>query len=152
MGLFGGQSTNDRLGVLISVLLLWLRHELVIADVHGRSMEPTLTDGDHLLCARGAARRIGTIVVRDTGHRDSIRRYQIKRLVASAGDMRGGLLIEAGYCWIEGDNTAASGDSRTFGPVVCTELMAVGVAVLRSGRVRGLLTRNSAEVDSASSL
>ena len=138
-----GPGTRQGVAITVRAVVLWLRRDLLIVDVRGRSMEPTLTDGDHLLCSRRDARRTDAIVVRDTGYRNSVQRYQIKRLVAGAGEQRGGRIIATGYCWIEGDNTAQSGDSRTFGPVQCTDLIAVGFAVLRSGQLT-LLTREPA--------
>lgn len=108
----------------------------MVVHVHGRSMEPTLIDGDRLICSRREPRRIGAIVVRDTGEATSARRFQIKRLVAIEGAQRAGKVVPRAQCWIEGDNKSESGDSRVFGPVPRQQLVSVAIALLRTGRLR----------------
>jgi nickel-type superoxide dismutase maturation protease len=80
------------------VSLPWLR-----VAVSGPSMLPALAPGDWVLVRRTNAPRPGRVVV--------VRRPErlvVKRLVRWTGD---------GRAWVEGDNAAVSGDSRTFGPV-----------------------------------
>ena len=98
-------------------------------------MEPTLERGDQLLCDRTRKPRQGAVVVRDSGS-FSGRRYHVKRLVAVADDTGGRTaFIPPGHCWLEGDNADASGDSRSYGPVPLTELVAVAVALVRGSRI-----------------
>ncbi len=86
-------------------------------------MIPTLAPGERLLVRTGGRPRPGDLVV--------VRRPErlvIKRLVRDDED----------GCWVEGDNPAASDDSRTFGAVPRDAI--VGRVVLRywprPGRVR----------------
>lgn len=66
-------------------------------------MVPALRPGDFLLVRWGARPRPGDVVVLALPDRP----LGIKRLI---GQVPGGW-------WVEGDNPAASTDSRTFGPV-----------------------------------
>jgi nickel-type superoxide dismutase maturation protease len=80
------------------VRLPWLR-----VAVDGVSMVPTLAPGEWVLVRRGVAPRPGAVVV--------VRRPErlvVKRVVRLTGD---------GRVWVEGDNAAASDDSRTWGAV-----------------------------------
>jgi nickel-type superoxide dismutase maturation protease len=73
--------------------------------VEGSSMTPTLQPGDRLLVTRALRLRVGALVaVPDPRDRD---RLLVKRITS----------IAAGGVRVEGDNQAASTDSRTFGPV-----------------------------------
>jgi nickel-type superoxide dismutase maturation protease len=77
--------------------LPWLR-----VAVRGPSMLPALAPGEWLLVRRGAPPRPGAVVV--------VRRPErlvVKRVVREVAD---------GW-WVEGDNAAASDDSRAFGAV-----------------------------------
>ena len=76
--------------------------------VAGDSMRPTLDDGDWLLCRRAPAARgvrQGDVVVLERPDRRGL--LIVKRAVRRAPE---------GW-WVEGDNAAASDDSRLFGPV-----------------------------------
>lgn len=75
----------------------WLR-----VAVTGPSMLPTLAPGEWLLVRRGTPPRPGAVVV--------VRRPErlvVKRIVRA----------QDGGWWVEGDNAAASDDSRIFGVV-----------------------------------
>lgn len=100
-------------------------------------MEPTLVEGDRLLCSRRGFRRVRDIVVRAVTGSDGATVHQVKRLVGLAGDSGGGggVALSAGQCWIEGDNAAESGDSRSFGPVPISELVASAIALIRDRRL-----------------
>jgi phage repressor protein C with HTH and peptisase S24 domain len=79
--------------------------------VHGRSMEPTLYAGDHLLVAWGARPRAGRLaVVRLPG-----RPLSVKRLAFSDRD---------GW-WVERDNPAEGVDSWQVGAVPEPDVRAV---------------------------
>ena len=69
--------------------------------VRGRSMEPTLYDGDRLLLAHGAAPRVGRLAV--VRLPDGV--VAVKRVVRR----------EAGGWWVERDNPAVGVDSWTVG-------------------------------------
>ena len=76
--------------------------------VAGDSMRPTLGDGDWLLCRRAPAARgvrQGDVVVLERPDRPGL--LIVKRAVRRDPD---------GW-WVEGDNAAASDDSRVFGAV-----------------------------------
>lgn len=77
--------------------LPWLR-----VEVRGLSMVPALAPGEWVLVRRDAAARPGAVVVvRLAG------RLVVKRVTR----------IGADGVWVEGDNAAASDDSRVFGAV-----------------------------------
>ncbi len=85
-----------------------MRGPLLRVAVEGGSMSPLLADGDFLLCRRlrsGYAVRAGEIVVVEQP--DRLGFLLVKRAVRR---------VPGGW-WVEGDNPAASDDSRTFGPV-----------------------------------
>ena len=86
-----------------------------VAVVRGRSMQPTLYDGDRLLVRHGAVPRAGALVVvrlpdgvvavkRATGHRE-------------AGPDRG--------WWVERDNPAEGVDSWQVGAIADEDVVAV---------------------------
>lgn len=108
-----------------------------MVPVKDRSMEPVLREGDRLLCTRQAELWQGAIVVRNVSPGQFVPKYVIRRLVAMAGEKRGGVLIPPGLCWLEGD-TAADGDSRAQRLARRTEIAAVGVARLRANRLTDL--------------
>ena len=80
----------------------WLR-----VAVAGASMAPTLRDGDWLLCrsVQSADVQPGQIVVAEQPNRLGF--IIIKRAIRRTED---------GW-WVEGDNSASSDDSRSFGPI-----------------------------------
>lgn len=84
------------------------RSSYLRAAVSGDSMRPTLSDGDWLICRRlrgTAGVREGDVVVLERPDRPGL--LVVKRVVRREGP---------GW-WLEGDNAAASDDSRVFGPV-----------------------------------
>lgn len=94
-------------GALLAVAALG---RLTRYAVSGPSMAPALRDGDWVVVDRAAYRRRrprpGEVVI-VTDPRDRAREL-IKRLTRVGDD---------GRWWVEGDNPAASTDSRSFGPV-----------------------------------
>ncbi|WUS75915.1 S26 family signal peptidase [Kribbella sp. NBC_01245] len=117
------------------VLLARARRRLVVVDVQGPSMEPTLYDGDRVLVRRTplAAIRTGDLVV---VARPSLPEFAaagpwvIKRVAATAGEQIppvirhswaendidfAGAFVPDGRLLLLGDNPARSGDSRHWG-------------------------------------
>lgn len=93
-----------------------------LAVVHGRSMEPTLRDGDELLVSYGRRVRPGDLVV----VRLPDRPVAVKRATRR----------EPGGWWVERDNPAEGVDSWLVGAVPDADVL----AVVRL-RVRPLLRR-----------
>ncbi len=87
------------------VRLIW---PLRLYRVAGDSMLPTFRAGDTLVGWRWFRPQAGQVVV---ARRD---RLLIKRITR----------LEEGQVWLEGDNPAASTDSRHFGPVAARTLEA----------------------------
>jgi signal peptidase I len=124
-------------GVVVAAtcLVLLVRRRLVVVDVQGPSMEPTLYDGDRVLVRRAplTAVRTGDLVV--VARPDSVdfaaaEHWVIKRVAATAGDPIppviqhswaendidfAGALVPEGQLLLLGDNPARSGDSRHWG-------------------------------------
>jgi nickel-type superoxide dismutase maturation protease len=99
-----------------------------IVVVRGRSMEPTLREGDRLLVRWGRRRaRAGAVAV----VRLPDRPLSIKRLAFREG---------AGW-WIERDNPAVGVDSWQVGAIPDEDL--IGVALFRLGPSPGRLARIS---------
>jgi nickel-type superoxide dismutase maturation protease len=98
--------------------------------VEGSSMEPTLAPGDRLLVVALLRPRAGDIVA-VTDPRDR-QRLLVKRVVTVD-------YLEKAIS-IEGDNGAASTDSRLFGPVAWGDVLGRAVyrytPSVRSGRIR----------------
>ena len=95
---------------------------LGLAVVRGRSMEPTLRDGDRLLVRYGARPRPGRLAV----VRLPDRPLSVKR-IASA---------DPGGWWVERDNPREGADSWVFGAVPDSDVVGVVVARLWPWRRR----------------
>ncbi|SDS30138.1 S26 family signal peptidase [Actinoplanes derwentensis] len=109
-----------------------------VAVVDGRSMEPTLSEGDRLLirrCAPAGVRR-GDIVVAREPLSTLPGRLVVKRAVAVPGDPvppRLGLagdVVPEGALVVLGDNPDQSRDSRDFGYLPASHLLGVAVRTL----------------------
>jgi nickel-type superoxide dismutase maturation protease len=95
------------------------RGPLFRVAVSGDSMSPLLDDGDHLVCRRlrsGSAVSVGDVVVVEQP--DRLGFLLVKRAVRR---------VPGGW-WVEGDNAAASDDSRTFGAVPDDQVLALALA------------------------
>lgn len=97
------------------------------AVVRGRSMEPTLRDGDRLLVRHGGVPRPGDLAVVRLPHRP----VAVKRVVRREDD---------GW-WVERDNPAEGVDSWLVGAVPDDSVVAVVVARLWPLRGRPPLRR-----------
>jgi Peptidase S24-like len=86
--------------------------KLGIALVHGRSMEPTLHEGDRLLVLYGARPRRGklAVVVLPGNHSGVARPLAVKRLTRPDPDGSDGW-------WVERDNPAEGLDSWVVGAI-----------------------------------
>lgn len=137
-------------GLLLFLFLL--RRCLAIITVHGRSMEPTLVNGDRVLLLRFGFRywlRTGQIVVCQYPAQDNY----IKRLLSLGGDcvvlpaqavsygpLPNGTVSErdaagnfvwqvpSGHCFVKGD-AASSYDSTSWGPIPLDDL--TGIVLLK---------------------
>jgi len=120
-----------KLGFGFYILLHCLTFFVVMKQTWGPSMIPTLSwDGIWVLISRFFHRRGRNIAVGDLiSFENPIRPgyYSIKRVIGMPGDFvcrdtpgKGdGWLVQVpeGHCWVNGDNLAASRDSRHFGPL-----------------------------------
>ena len=85
-----------------------------LAVVRGRSMQPTLYDGDVLLVRHGAAPRAGALVV--------------VRLPDGVVAVNRATTRRDGGWWVERDNPSEGVDSRHRGPVADADVRAVVLA------------------------
>lgn len=139
---------------------------LVVVHVEGDSMAPSLAPGDRVLAVRRTDWRglwRGEVVVcRRPGGRESDP-YLIKRVVAVAGDPvparcssvdgdgHEGAVLGSGRLWIQGD-AERSFDSRSFGSVAETEVVARVVARLTLPTGRAARTLAPREADGGTSV
>jgi signal peptidase I len=126
--------------------VLALRHHYTVIVVRGRSMMPTLREGQKVLArrVRGQTVRSGDIVilrVPGLGLDGTPNRYTaVKRVAATAGDplppflppqtTTGRGLLPAGHLAVLGDNMTASVDSREWGLVPAANVLARVVRTL----------------------
>lgn len=106
------------------------RRVLLFVPVQGASMEPTLRSGQRVLAVRrpltGPLQVGDVVVVRHRGGPGALG-HVVKRVTALAGERipgSPGAVLDAGQVWIEGDGKG-SYDSRHFGPVAQSEIVAV---------------------------
>jgi signal peptidase I len=133
--------------VALAGLFVW-RARPFRAVVRGRSMEPSLADGDVVLAFAGRTPRTGDVVVVD--HPGRAEFQLVKRVAGSPGEVvhllsNGSRLpdpvpLGAGEWFVVGDAPGSSTDSRSFGRVGRGHLRGVVALVLspagRRGRVR----------------
>jgi len=143
-------------GIVVSVattlagaaaLVAWLRRRFVVIDVDGRSMQPTLHEGDRVLVRRRPLQHIRTgdiVIVENPGGRNLAEQdWVIKRAVAVPGDpvpasmaaavtSAAGSPVPDGRLLVLGDNPSHSADSRQHGYLSGDSVL--GVVVRRMGR------------------
>ncbi len=135
------------LAVLLATVVT-VRRRVVVVQVSGLSMAPTVQHGDRLVVRRapGERLRVGAIVVIDEPGpcrpgRPETPRWVVKRVVAVPGDpvpaalagaMRGHPgTVPPGHLLLLGDNAEHSRDSRHFGPARTDRVL--GVVLRRLG-------------------
>ena len=96
-----------------------------VVRVVGRSMEPTLRDGERLLARRGASAKAGDIVVFANPYAGQAPRYLVKRVVSELvttekpeGQAGGPFVLVAG------DNPRSLGSER-LGPIPTSSILGV---------------------------
>jgi signal peptidase I len=117
--------------VVLVAIPVALRACLMVVEVRGASMEPTLSAGDRVLARRSTlgsrrARRGAIVIIAPppgaVDPADADADYMVKRIVALPGDpvppmpsLTGTDRVPAGHVVVVGDNRARSLDSRTVG-------------------------------------
>jgi phage repressor protein C with HTH and peptisase S24 domain len=82
-----------------------------VAVVRGRSMQPTLYDGDRLLVRHGATPRVGDVVV--------------VRLPSGVVAVKRATMRDGDGWWVERDNPAEGVDSWSVGAIADRDVVAV---------------------------
>jgi signal peptidase I len=109
---------------------LAVSHYVITAVViQGRSMSPTLHDGDHCFMDRWTLKhrdpvRGDLVVIRDPGHDD----YAVKRIVGMPGEV---VMIKDGCVYVDGKRlleTYLDGNVRTYAPKAKEQLILLGQA------------------------
>jgi nickel-type superoxide dismutase maturation protease len=115
-----------------------LRWKPFRVEIAGSSMEPSLRPGDWALAVPARRLRPGNVVVVQHPLRPGLE--IVKRIVAGPGDVApDGRVLTAAQWWVEGDDSAASTDSRQFGPVHRESIRAVIRAIYWPADRRRLL-------------
>lgn len=107
-------------GTGVLALLVWLAARPLRVQVVGASMLPTLEEGDRALALRAWRVRPGAVVVLSDPR--GTQRRLVKRVCWIGLDGSGRRAV-----WVEGDNPAASTDSRVLGLVPLSALRGVVV-------------------------
>jgi signal peptidase I len=100
-----------------------------LAVVHGRSMQPTLYDGDRLLVQHGSGPRRGDLVV--------------VRLPARGLAVKRATMRQPGGWWVERDNPEEGTDSWAVGAIADEDVLAVVRARVWPQRLSRLRRRRS---------
>jgi signal peptidase I len=103
-------------GVGVTIAYLVLRWRPFRIEIAGPSMAPTLEPGDWALAVAARGVRRADVVVLEHPQRPGFE--LVKRVAGVGGDPTpDGRVLGADEYWVEGDDPAASTDSRTFGPI-----------------------------------
>lgn len=115
----------------LAALVAAARATLTTVTVHGESMEPTMEHGEVWLARRRGTPHVGDVVTARFPGLDPESPALVKRVIALNRGATGrrevladGRVLELppATAWLEGDNAAASLDSRTLGPVPLANL------------------------------
>ena len=130
-----------QLGLALELVARWLRRDLLVMRISDEAMLPTLRPLDVLFCSRTRRPWLGAIVIEEQGSLDGRVTRRVKRITGLAGDTCVGVQVPSGFAWLEGDNRAASTDSREHGPIPTRRLRGVAIALLRSHELQDLRFR-----------
>jgi signal peptidase I len=132
------------IAVLAGLIAVVLRRRFVVVRVEGKSMEPTLRDGDRVLVRRTSIAGVapGVVVVLEPPEPVDGPRWLVKRAVALPGDPVPRATVPAlrdvpepvvpeGCLVVMGDNTARSHDSRRAGYFPAATLLGIVIRQLR---------------------
>ena len=117
--------------ILIAVLAVVSSvYGLSIFRVQGQSMEPTLANGRVLpvciVCARLSVPKKNQIVIVQNADNPDL--HLVKRVVGLPGDTvlgnQGPVTLDTDQYFVEGDNRDHSTDSRVFGPILRSQIIA----------------------------
>lgn len=124
-------SSDVRLPLMASKNISRKKRGLGTVAVEGQSMAPTYSPGDWLLVLWGGVYRKGHIVLIERENLPGV--FLIKRVLRE---------VEGRY-WVEGDNVDASTDSRQWGPVSQSEIVASVLFRIRRASSRRPRFRNT---------
>lgn len=115
--------TAAALAVGVALAYSFLRWKPFKVEVTGPSMAPTLLPGDWACAVKPARLRRRDVVVVEHPARPGFE--MVKRITGIPGEVApGGRFLAFDEWWVEGDNPAASTDSRHFGPVTTDRIKA----------------------------
>jgi len=136
----------------MSLIVMAARRFFFLVRVQHGSMSPALEDGEIVLAVRCLSRSWvipGRVVILDPPLSTHLS-YAIKRVVGVAGQTHelendpdsirteaGRWVIPPGYCFVRGDNSAVSVDSRSWGPVPVGTVAGIVVFKLPASPGRG---------------
>lgn len=117
---------RDLIALLVFAVVAALFHfNFTMSMVKGRSMEPTLHDGQVVLVGKRVpfyssnALKRGDIII---FHQDG--ETLVKRVSLLPGDpLPDGRILPQGFFFVLGDNLPMSEDSRSFGPIATTQIV-----------------------------
>ena len=117
---------RDLIALLVFAVVAALFHfNFTMSMVKGRSMEPTLHDGQIVLVGKqipffsSNALKRGDIII---FHQDG--ETLVKRVSLVPGDpLPDGRTLPQGFFYVLGDNPPMSEDSRSFGPIAATQIV-----------------------------
>lgn len=117
---------RDLIALLVFAVVAALFHlNFTMSMVKGRSMEPTLHDGQVVIVGKqipfyspNSLKRGDIIIFHQDGE------TLVKRISLVPGDpLPNGTTLPKGFFYVLGDNPPMSEDSRSFGPIAATQIV-----------------------------